>query len=378
VHSQVIALDIAESARLAAPVWADLRDYCTQQGVEVISVPPTADPASLDGLVGRLTGADVAVFACPDPYTRMARDLLAKSHGAGAVAAMDVLLDKARTRELCRRSGTPIPDGLEGVGRQITASALDLLGRIGRVLVKDPTGYAGMGVRSVDDPDRLAAALETDAELVVEGFVDGEEYSVEAVCGASGPRFIGWTVKGRTDGLHPLLRVRYTPPEPVPAVLSRPCQRLLAASGYRGIAEVELVVSGGQAYVLESNPRTSGVTPNGYFTGRPSALRQLVAGLLGHEPLSGPATGATGAADYALPEPEDEPAPAGKRVYVQYPPADSEFEARAYMWGTPDQIESALAQVSPQRAAQFAQRVDVAAGLLADEGTAPLGAAAAR
>ncbi|MFI6332626.1 hypothetical protein ACIBBG_30520 [Micromonospora chersina] len=375
MHRKVIALDIAESVRVAAPVWADLEAYCAELGVELVSVPPTADPADLGELVDRLAGVDVAVFACPDPYTRTARDLLAAAQGPDAVAPMDLLLHKARTRELCRRVGVPIPDGCEGAGREIAAAARALLDRTGRVLVKDPGGYAGMGVTRYTEPDALAAALDTDAEMVVEAFVDGEEFSVEAICGATGPRFVGWTVKGRTDDLHPLLRVRYTPPEPVPAVLTGPCERLLAASGYRGVAEVELVVADGRPRVLEANPRTSGVTPNGYFAGRPSALRHLVADLVGRELPSGPATGV---ADYQLPDTGDEPVPAGDHAYVRVPPPDTEFETRAYLTGTPDQIESTLARVSPDRAAQFAQRVEVAAKLLADEGLASLPPAAAR
>jgi len=367
VPTRVVALDIAESVRLAAPVWADLRRYCAELGVEVVSVPPDAGPAELDGFAARLAGADVAVLACPDPYTRMARDLVAAAHGRDAVAALDVLLDKARTRELCRRAGVTVPDGYEGAGHEIADAAAALLARAGRVLVKDPTGYAGTGVTAYDDPDRLAAALGTDAERVVEVFIHGEEFSVEAVCGATGPVFLGWTVKGLTGDLHPLLRIRYTPAEPVPALLTQPSARLLAASGYRGIVEVELVVADGRPYVLEVNPRTSGVTPNRYFTGRPSALRHLVADLLGFAP---PEVSGTGAADYALPESGDEPIPGGERVYVQVPPPDSEFETRAYLWGTPEQITAALEAVNPDRAAQFAQRVDVASALLAGSGTA--------
>ena len=360
----VAALDVGESVRVAPPVWQDLQAFCDTQGVKVTSVPMDADRARLDAAAAELADAsEIAVFACPDPYTRMARDLVAAVIGPAAVASMDVLLDKSRTRELCQRFGAQTPEGFSGAGRRIVDRAVDLLERTGQVVVKDPHGYAGMGVRTVDDRTALVRMLDDDEAVVVEEFVDGEEFSVEAVCGPAGLSFVGWMAKGRTDALvHPLNRVRYTPAEPVPAVLRAPCEQLLAASGYRGIVEVELVVENGRAYVLECNPRTSGVTATIYFTGRTSSLRRLVAGLLG---VAVPAGTPTAAAEYGLSDPPVEPEPYRAQVYCHHPPADTEFDSRAYLWGDSGDLEQCLTRASPVKGAQFAKRGGAAAEVLA-------------
>ena len=86
------------------------------------------------------------MLAAPDPNTRIAGQIVGAVLGPLAVADLDTLLNKARTRELCRRIGVPVPDGRQGPGPVIARTAAVLLTRTGRVVVKEPTGYAGSGV----------------------------------------------------------------------------------------------------------------------------------------------------------------------------------------------------------------------------------------
>src|SRR5439155_11057024 len=173
------------------------------------------------------------------------------------------------------------------------------------------------GVAATAERAELLRVLAVDDELVVETFLAGEEFSVEAVCGPTGPQFVGWVAKGRTDGDgHPLERVRYAPAEAVPVALRAPCERLLGATCYRGVVEIELVVVDGRAHVLECNPRTSGVTPMLHFTGRGSSSLRLLAGLCGVSLPEGPVTAA---ADYALAD--GEARPSGPRAHCARPPA---------------------------------------------------------
>jgi hypothetical protein len=228
-------------------------------------------------------------------------------------------------------------------------------------MVKEPLSYAGMGVRSVDTRADLDQSLGA-AVAVVEAFISGEEFSVELVCGPAGVSCVAWMAKGRTDGVgHPLDRLRYVPPEPVPAVLRSPCERLLGASGYRGIAEVDLVVRAGCPYVLECNPRTSAVTPAVYFTGRTVSPRLLVGQLLGLKLRAG---SATAVAEYGLPEGTQPAHRLGPQAYCYEPPAGTEFDPRVYLWGDPVDLQRRLTQENTAWGAHFADRVDAAAELL--------------
>ncbi|HYO60768.1 MAG TPA: ATP-grasp domain-containing protein [Actinomycetota bacterium] len=361
-HDRVAAIDVGDSARLPVPVWRDIVDFCARHDVEMTSVPTGAGPAVLDATIRKLAGVDaIAVFACPDPNTRLAREVLAGVLGTQSVVGLDELLDKRRTRALCRRLGIPVPDGLEGPGRQIAERAAELLARTGRVVVKDPAGHGGLGVTAVTDRAELLRALAGDETVVVEAFLEGEEFSVEAVCGPSGVQFVGWLAKGRTgDSEHPLTRVRYAPVETVPETLRAPCERLLRATGYHGIAEVEMVVAYGRAYMLECNPRTSGVTPVLHFSGRGSSSLRLVADLCGAPQPGGPVTAA---ADFPLTD--REAWPADPRAHCARPPAL--YETRVFMWGEPTDLQERLARQDPSRGASLADRVRAADALLAGE-----------
>lgn len=356
------ALDIGDSVRIAAPVWRDVLDFCARQDVPLTTVPPGAGQAGIEAAVRDLVGVDaIAVFACPDPNTRVAREVLRAVLGPQSVAGLDKLLDKSRTRELCRRVGVPVPEGLHGPGPRIAESAAGLLARTGRVVVKDPTGHSGSGVAVIAERAELLGVLAVDDELVVETFLAGEEFSVEVVCGPTGPQFVGWVAKGCSDGDgHPLDRVRYAPAEAVPEALRAPCERLLGAISYRGVVEIELVVVDGRAYVLECNPRTSGVTPMLHFTGRGSSSLRLLAGLCGVSLPEGPVTAA---ADYALAD--GEARPSDPRAHCARPPAAP--ETRAYLWGEPTDLHERLSRLSPARATDLCARVGAAEALLVPE-----------
>jgi hypothetical protein len=354
-----VAIEVGESIRLAPPVWFDCVAACESNGVELVSVPVDADRARLVDLAARLSGAsEIAVFACPDPVTRLARDLVGLVHGAAAVTPIDILLAKDRTRALAVAAGISVPRGCAGPGTAIRAEAAALLREHGRVVVKDPHGYAGLAVWSVTDQARLAALLTGPGVRVVEEHLDGEEFSVELVCGPAGPTAVGWLAKGRTTSpVHPLERVRFAPPTEVPALLREPAERLLSAAGYRGIAEIDMVVAAGRAYLLECNPRTSGVTPTLHFAGRGSSMRRLVTEFAGNTlPRSTPVA----AVDYQLGLDMAEPVPYGGQIYVQHPRPGTEFETRVFLRASVDELEDCLSRTDPVLGADFRNRVAAA------------------
>jgi biotin carboxylase len=301
----------------------------------------------------------VAVFACPDPNIGLACTVLESALGPSSTAGIDELLDKGRTRKLCRDAGVLVPQGLYGAGRSLTGRAVELLEQADRVMVKHATGYAGEDVSMIDDAAELVRHLEAnDDDVVVEEFHSGEEFSVEAVCGEAGVDIVGWVSKGRTDdGGHPLDRVRYAPTETVPSVLSTPCEQLLRASNYRGIVEIELVVAHQGAYVLECNPRTSGVTPLLHFTGRGSSQLRLLTSLCG---VDLPQSEVTAAVDYPLEEGESRPT--GDNAYLADPSGAP--ETRVYQWGDPGDLHRRLADLNLRRATELAARMEAVESLV--------------
>lgn len=368
-RGRVMVVEIGESQRLALPVWSDLVDSCRDLGVDIVSLPIGAGPEQVEDARKSLAHASgIAVFACPDPSTRVAHDLVASLLGPSAITGVETLLDKGATRQLCAALGVATPQGAVGSGTALLTEAAQLLAGGGRLVVKDPTGYAGDGKAVVDDDAGLERALATLETAVVEAFVKGEEFSVEAVTRDGTVDVVGWLAKGDTTSpVHPLLRLRYSPPEPVPAVLREPVEALLLGSGYQGVAEVDLVVGDEGAVVLECNPRTSGVTASLFFTGRASSLRRDVAALSGVSATSGVMAPVV---DFQLFD--ERPVHPSERVevYVQQPPPETEFEVRAYVVGPVDGILATLADFDPSLTRQFTDRLDAVAALVARDVTA--------
>jgi len=355
----IVALDVGESVRLAPPVWSDCVAACEANGVELVEVPVDAGPEQLTALAARLAGVSrIAVFACPNPHTRLARDLVRMILGRQAVAPVNELLAKDRTRALAGLAGVRVPRGYAGPGMAIRDRAAALLAECGRVVVKDPDGYAGLAVWTVGDTHRLAQLLAGPDVRVVEEHLDGEEFSVEFVCGPEGPAPVGWLAKGRTTEVsHPLKRVRYAPAGEVPPLLRGPATRLLSAAGYQGIAEIDMVVAGGRAHILECNPRTSGVTPTLAFAGHGSSMRRLVTALAGG--TMPPVTPAA-AVDYQLGLDMPAPVPYPGRRYVQHPRPGTPYETRAFLWADLDDLDECLHRTDAALGAGFRARVAAA------------------
>ncbi|MCQ4041849.1 ATP-grasp domain-containing protein [Streptantibioticus rubrisoli] len=293
--TEVLLLRSGNPRRLTEPVWRDTLRLCADAGVPVLSTPPdppggpeedlppglltlVPEAAEPDEVAALLAEHDPArIVHCADPDALVRRDVEAarrhrhlRGEGADAdrdAAGFDTLLHKGRSRDLCERIGIGIPEGGWGPAGEplLRRRAATLLENSGRIVLKDPVGWAGRGQSVVRRPQELARALDAmgDRPVVAEAFVSGEEVSVEVLClGGGAGMVLGWALKGGTDeGGHPLHRLRLAPAGPVPAVLGTEAMRLCAAAGYQGMAEVEFVVGDdGEARVLECNPRVSAIS----------------------------------------------------------------------------------------------------------------------
>ncbi|WBO69649.1 ATP-grasp domain-containing protein [Streptomyces camelliae] len=332
--TEVVLLRSGNPRRLTEPAWRGTVELCAKAGVQILSTPPDPPGGPEDALGPSLftpvpenaTASELAallaehgpehIVHCADPDALVRRDAEAArryGHARGraddaerTAAAFATLLHKGRTRDLCERLAIDVADGVWGPASDalLRRRASELLGRYGRVLVKDPEGWASRGQSQTATPHELDAALDAYGEhpVVVEAFVAGEEISVEVLTHHGQHLVLGWAVKGGTEeGGHPLHRLRLAPAGPVPAALADRAVRLCAAAGHEGIAEVEFVVGAdGRACVLECNPRVSAISRvfavgNG-FSSTELAVRAALGGL-----ASLPEVARAEAVDRALP-----------------------------------------------------------------------------
>lgn len=89
--------------------------------------------------------------------------------------------DKRLTKEKFRGSNIPVANDID----------LDDIDKINYpVFVRPPSGSAGQGARIITDAASLKNALESDAELMVEEYIEGPEYTVDVLCDFKGKALI--------------------------------------------------------------------------------------------------------------------------------------------------------------------------------------------
>lgn len=281
-------------ARLTAFVWQRALQAATELDWSVAASPWSApgQPQDQGPVVRRLSlqehptspqvaealtvamPSSVVLTADPDPLAAAQADAVERFAGVGGFglcspAATRILFDKLSTRQLCARIGVPTAPGTDGQANDapFRATAAELLRAHGRLVLKSRWGWAGNGNLVIERPEQLAKAwarTRSDGVLAIaEAFVCGQEVSVELVAGHDTIMVIGWAVKGETGSLaHPVERLRFSPACPPPQHLSAAAADLVRATGYLGIVEVEYVVdaASGHFWLLEANPRSSGVT----------------------------------------------------------------------------------------------------------------------
>ncbi|RBY78128.1 biotin carboxylase [Geodermatophilus sp. TF02-6] len=222
-----------------------------------VTVPRGDSPRFVDALVGiaPACGVDALVSTVAEELPRLTAgaDRLAAAGVATWLptpTAVDLCCDKAAFARRMGAAGVPHPATATG--------ADDVAGVPGPWVVKPRTGRGSRGVRLLDDPAEVAAALRADAGLVAQTRLEGREFTADALVDRDGelrtavPRWreetrAGISVKGRTFAS-----------EAVTDVVAR----ALAAVGLTGSANVQgFVADDGEATVVEINPRFSGGLP---------------------------------------------------------------------------------------------------------------------
>ncbi|MEZ4316813.1 MAG: biotin carboxylase N-terminal domain-containing protein [Myxococcota bacterium] len=184
--------------------------------------------------------------------------------------AIDAMGDKARARQLAVKHGVPVVPGYDGAAQDLDTfrAAAERIGF--PVLLKAAAGGGGRGMRRVDGPEELQAALDSARREAESSFGDGTLLLEKLVVG---PRHIEVQVFGDTHGnvVHLFERecsiqrrhqkVVEEAPSPgvdpeLRAALGEAAVRLAKAVGYVGAGTVEFIVGADRSWAfLEMNTR---------------------------------------------------------------------------------------------------------------------------
>jgi biotin carboxylase len=231
----VVITDYAESARTAAVLAALV------PGADVVGVLSLTER-------GQLPSAEInALLGIDDNPVAVVRRVVDKAHMRRWLAGDDrfavasaVVQDPEELRRFADRSGFPL-------------------------IVKPPNGVGSIGVRRLGDAGEIVADLFGDKlPLLAEAYLEGREYSVEAVSHEGRHAIVGITEKLVIgEGPNGFVEVGHR----FPAVLDEDEEQALRTfvAGFldrlglrRGLSHTELIVAAGGPAVIETHSRNGG------------------------------------------------------------------------------------------------------------------------
>ncbi|GIG87909.1 ATP-grasp domain-containing protein [Plantactinospora endophytica] len=241
-------------------------------GPNVIRADVRKNPAEAMAAVRRTVGAPTAVLTAQEMFlteTAGLADALGVGHGSRETALRS--RDKATMKRIWLDAEVATPRGWSFRSAQ---EVRDTCADLSYPLIVKPThGYASCGVRKVDSERELLEHLQAvsminatvigrerpDAGIVVEEYLDGEEYSVDTVWFDGVPACDGLMSKGAAVGPYYPDRLYHIDPELPPTVAAdiiRLSHDAVRALGIRsGATHTEIRLRGGVPYVLETTNR---------------------------------------------------------------------------------------------------------------------------
>jgi carbamoylphosphate synthase large subunit len=185
---------------------------------------------------------------------------------ANSPAAMEATFDKGLTKEILAHHGVPVTPGRQLYAMEEVDEAIEGLGF--PLIVKERKSYTGMGVRIVNDIAELKKHLTKNISkgVYIEPFIEGSEVSVEVITWKGVHSFQPLVYKGETRVNiieHPAYRPRVAPYRqgtPLESKIISIVKRAVDILQLNGAAEFEFIVVNDEPFIMEVNPRISGVS----------------------------------------------------------------------------------------------------------------------
>jgi len=253
-----------------------LHVLCADEAVGIGPAPAVDSYLNMDRIVdaARETGAEAihpgyGFLAENAAFSRRCRDAGLVFIGPGP-EAMELVGDKVRARRTMEEAAVPIIPGMAGVPSDPAEYAAEAE-RLGYpVMIKASAGGGGKGMRIVDGPDQLAAALEAGRREAAAAFGDDSVYLEKYI---REPRHVEFQVLADRHGgmVHLFERecsiqrrhqkiVEESPSTAIDEGLRKgmgeTACRVMRAAGYTNAGTVEFLLDGeGNYYFLEVNAR---------------------------------------------------------------------------------------------------------------------------
>jgi biotin carboxylase len=243
---------------------------------EIVSARYFQDSEAVELMLRRFPPRGVeAVLPGLEYGVRMAADLAARLGLPGATSqAARLLTDKVELRAVISGTGIPSPGWSEI--RDVTDLA-KFASRCGTIVLKPANRHASLGVQVIQAGEDLARAwartkdLEPETLLpnrplswryIAESFLEGREYSTEALVADGQMVFFNVTEKRTAGGRHPV-ELGHVVPAPLPADVTDDMEsltaRLIGALGFRhGMIHAEWMLCDRTPYLIECAGRAPG------------------------------------------------------------------------------------------------------------------------
>ncbi|WP_057757124.1 ATP-grasp domain-containing protein [Lapidilactobacillus dextrinicus] len=246
---------VCTDASLCAPaLFSGDRYYQMPYITDPTYVDRVLEVCELEQIDGVLSLIDPAIFLLSQQRQRFEEKRIV--FVAPPTPAVDLCFDKRKMYKFCRDHHLPtVPtySNLADFEHDYQQGKVNF-----PVFIKPATGSASMKIQKVEQLAELQAALSGQHEMIIQPFMTGTEYGVDAYCDLETGELIECFVKekllmrsGETD------KARSADPNPVLPIL----KALVKAADLRGPIDVDFFYEQGEWLISEVNPRFGGGYP---------------------------------------------------------------------------------------------------------------------
>lgn len=246
---------VCTDASLCAPaLFSGDRYYQMPYITDPTYVDRVLEVCDLEQIDGVLSLIDPAIFLLSQQRQRFSERGIV--FAAPSPAAVDLCFDKRKMYEFCQQQQLPtVPtySNLNDFKQDYQHGKVNF-----PVFIKPATGSASMKIQKIEQLAELQTVLSDQQDMIIQPFMTGTEYGVDAYCDLETGELIECFVKekllmrsGETD------KARSVDPNPVLPIL----KALVKAADLRGPIDVDFFYEQGEWLISEVNPRFGGGYP---------------------------------------------------------------------------------------------------------------------